>query len=138
MREIKIRAWDLNDEVIRDWKNLLSHVYGENTNSIFNDKSYILMQFTGRHDKDGKEIYAGDITSVECDTEFLDGRKTGKICISLSEIIWINDSWGTRLFKNVKNYPGTVPFICSGLKVHATFCKVIGNIYENPELLKGE
>ena len=55
MREIKFRAWDRMDEVMRDWHNLTHTRYAKRGDTIFNDEGYILMQYTGM-----KDVYAGD------------------------------------------------------------------------------
>jgi uncharacterized phage protein (TIGR01671 family) len=65
------------------------------------------MQYTGLKDKNGKEIYEGDIIEWETSKE-----KTDRM-----EIHW------------VERHQGYLPFI-NGTS------KVIGNIYENPELIK--
>jgi len=72
-------------------------------------------QSTGLKDKNGKEIYEGDILESN--------HKLFRF-----EVIWSED-WAM--------------FTVKGDSVEAlirwdTYCEVIGNIYENPELLKGE
>jgi len=51
MREIKFRAWDKD----------LHKMYNKWTVIPDDDRSHILMQYTGLKDKNGKEIYEGDI-----------------------------------------------------------------------------
>ena len=53
-REIKFRVWD---SVYLNWKNPEDYTYTE----LFLDDKYIVQQYTGMVDKDGKEIYEGDI-----------------------------------------------------------------------------
>src|SRR3990167_6226431 len=59
MRDIRFRAWDEQDkEMIQsflpDWGNI-------------NQERYLLLQFTGLKDKNGKEIYEGDIIKMVFD-----------------------------------------------------------------------
>lgn len=75
--------------------------------AIFNETS-ILMQFTGLKDKNGKEIYEGDIINdngLICEIKFVEG------CF-------------------VKNFETGNWIILNYNKI-----EIIGNIYENPELL---
>jgi len=73
-----------------------------------------IMQFTGLHDKNGKEIYEGDI--------WIDDGLIGQVIFTECrfKILWANCSSGD-LHTNVTT---------------SLFGKIIGNIYENPELLK--
>ena len=78
-------------------------------------------QFTGRTDKNGREIYEGDI--VKSFVNYPNGKKYEVI----REVKWIND----RLF----------PFADDDLEYGNWWeeltknCEVIGNIYDTPELL---
>ena len=88
------------------------------------------MQYTGLKDKNGKEIYEGDIISYKA----------------------LKEKRKDKIFRNViewANYSGTLGWIIRGndkrvyipLNSNQVFnhnIEIIGNIYENPELLKGK
>jgi len=83
------------------------------------DTGWVLMQYTGLKDKNGKEIYEGDILS------FGNWSDTKKPC--LFKVYWNAesasfDTWDLRHNK----WGGQLD----------AFSEVIGNIYENPELLE--
>jgi hypothetical protein len=112
-REIKFRAWDktTNTGMLScDWKWL-----GERADHI---SDYILMQYTGLKDKNGKEIYEGDVISL--------GKHPYEV------------GWGEDGFESYYGYTGVVlrgAYEESTDSTSATKWEIIGNIYENPELL---
>ena len=141
MREIKFRAWDsLKNRMIDDYCSMNSDNQFE-AYDLTNDTYYeikAVMQFTGLLDKNGKEIYEGDILKVTSNLVRLsDDRKTGKLSIVLGIVEWIEDGWGITKVKNIQNYPSVLPKTHKGLRITANYAEVIGNIYENPELVKG-
>ena len=79
---------------------------------------YPLMQFTGLLDKTGKEIYEGDIVT------FLQGTQH-----ETSKVFFKEGCFSVRARLNDPDY---IP--CLGI-IDLRRCKVIGNIYEHPELL---
>ena len=112
MREIKFRAWDKID------KNMhldaeVGSIKGYKFFELIESSHWEVMQFTGLKDKDGKEIYEGDIVAIDYYTEQFDERRSVGI---------------------VKyNAP---QFIVNQTEVLSKLWEVIGNIYENKKLLK--
>ena len=129
MREIKFRAWTESDKSmtrpldigIPDEAEAIRY-YGIGQKSGLS----ILEQFTGLRDKNGKEIYEGDIVSIE---HILVYERTVSHPKRNAIMTWDEGETGFRLSSDsVKNTnPDIYPVCC---------LEVIGNIHENPELLK--
>lgn len=115
-REIKFRARDLVLDKYVDWKSLLE---GDNFRSVLFDKNFTIEQYTGLKDKNGKEIYEGDVLS--CYNHDADNHYEGKV-------VWSSVDNGYKL----EDTDGDEYDL---YKYHIQ--SVIGNIHENPELLKG-
>ena len=118
MREIKFRAWDKeNKKIIDDITPSTVEFYGS-LNKCFQNTT--LMQYTGLKDKNGKEIYEGDF--IACDK-----AKDG-----FQHISQINFGWSQEDIYGLHWDSGqpirTVDYVGERYSV-------IGNIYENPELL---
>jgi hypothetical protein len=113
MREIKFRAWNSEEKTMLKPFDLSSNpkYWCDNL------KDYPLMQYTGLKDKNGVEIYEGDIVKYKT---FYYGKEKEHII----EVKWEKEA--TDLF-------GEPDFI--GFLARWEGGEVIGNIYETPELL---
>ncbi len=114
MRTIKFRAWDKKKKVMlnnEDTLNLLAYFV----------KNVEYMQFTGLKDKNGKEIYEGDIISED---------------FIMPPIYMIEFIKGVFMFKRTDGN-GSYPIYDNIIKKDKLLSvKILGNIYENPELMK--
>ena len=129
-REIKFRAWNKHNKKM--YYKVMVGMWG--SKEVMDDENYTacalyeysnddpkigewlhfepyddveLMQYTGYKDKNGKEIYEGDIIQTD---EYWVGNR----CWKKSEI---------KIVKDIRRY------------YESTHCTVIGNIYENPGFL---
>lgn len=138
MREIKFRAWDAKEEkmwwpdaIAADGRNIaLINVFGVQTSDTQED---VLMQYTGLKDKNGKEIYEGDIIQAVY-PNVLEPlmRKRGE----RYEIVYRVGAF--KAFDlATKNGVIEDSFLHdkSFGRAHLEGYEVIGNIYENKELL---
>ena len=87
-----------------------------------NGEDVILMQSTGLKDKNGKEIFEGDILAVETDDETLNVN-----------VFW-DEEHALFMFES-KQYNGKEA-LAELLEDYSYPFEIIGNIYENPELLE--
>lgn len=130
MREIKFRAWTeeskkMFDVTAIEFKDcyLRSFIHREETAGLLVgpgdngeqenwESSPILMQFTGLKDKNGKEIYERDVVQKK-DGKLFEVKYEFGYFFPLVELEFNPDTWGSLME-----------------------WEVIGNVYENPELLK--
>jgi uncharacterized phage protein (TIGR01671 family) len=123
MREIKFRAWDVfNQEMFPKKINddLLAAFFREVNIRRNGGNTVHLMQYTGLKDKNGKEIYEGDIF------EWDGSHETGIFVVSFE-----SGSFGA-------GQPFELSWEIDHNNMQVNNGKVIGNIYENPNLLKVE
>lgn len=115
MREIKFRAWSGEEMISPDYidRNGIAW-WKENSIPTSTDK---VMQFTGLRDKNGREIYEGDIINAIISEFRIE---------TMGEVIY---SEYYSAFVN-KNHAGET------ILLKLDDFEIIGNIHENPELLK--
>ena len=95
-----------------------------------------LMQYTGLKDKNGKEIYEGDILRCKCLKKCkLDSCAEKVIQYKNSLIEWWES--GCNLGYRLRDSKGKTMMI-KPTHLNTMEVEVIGNIYENPELLESE
>ena len=142
MRKIKFRAWDkdykyMNHKVmvgnVWDEESYHAHMIWVDRKDVdyecesgwmnFDEHSNIeLMQYTGLKDKNGTEIYEGDILSTDLDRPYL-------------IVEFRNGAFMFQCHGNGKDYYDFMA--TTGENYDFTkYHEVIGNIYENPELLE--
>ncbi|MGP4073812.1 YopX family protein [Piscibacillus sp. B03] len=114
MRDIKFKVWDKQQKVMLDWEHILDRpdlqeflLFADKEDNFYSP----LMQYTGLKDKNGTEIYEGDIYKAKMTI-----LKTDTTTVSIEVVEDIRND-------NVYYYDEV---------------EVVGNIYENPELLKEE
>ena len=130
MREIKFRVWDKEGRCLfiegmkylnpffDDTGKLFVGYFPDNETPIV---EYEINQYTGLKDKNGKEIYEGDIVNFgnnnNAIVEFSDG------CFNI-----FDEPLGWDFTPDYDND-------YKPIKTDFKYCEIIGNIYENPELL---
>ncbi|MFG6671055.1 YopX family protein [Bacillus subtilis] len=122
MREIKFRAW-YGENI-----GMLTPQFNGDINEIFAQKNGIYMQYTGLKDRNGREIYEGDILQIS-NKENQDYHM---------EVLWTGQGFGYRIIRNETKRSGYIVGHHSerGLNFYNGASEVIGNIYEDPELLE--
>ena len=122
MREMKVRVWDdVLKEMLYSRVEQFDDMLGFRFEKHLETVNPIYMWSTGLKDKNKKEIYEGDI--VKANLRFFD------IVDQKCRVIFHNGSFGLQYGYSLDYF-----------KPLATWddIEVIGNIYENPELLKGD
>lgn len=119
-REIKFRAWD---DYEKEWTLNIMECINSRTGNIWMEsalKSHevVIEQYTGLKDKNGKEIYEGDIVRFG---------------------IWGDEKVGVANYSD--DFGSYEVFTSKGYIIQTLFAakgEVIGNIHENPELLEAK
>lgn len=124
MREIKFRAWLKEHKTMVnvaeiDINHQLIYHYGfdDFEGNFENFNSIELLQYTDLKDKNGKEIYEGDIVFESFGENYY-------------KVIFENGSFRAEFKGDFEEYSLDL------IDVVAQSCEVVGNIYENPELME--
>jgi len=145
MNEIKFRIWDT---VLKEWltkgSNLWQIFEDIQEDALFKEISWkilkdrlVFQQYTGLQDKNGKEIYEGDIIKIYDDLFIVRFDKYGGE----------ESGWGDDIIKFIGFYLAPIKEDDWGYysSIYSLIDKwndvrgvVIGNIYENPELLEAK
>ena len=126
---LEFRAWDVNEDEYISWDRLIHTRYNQDylqshegkdapILSFMTDKYLIKEQWIGRYDKNKVKIYVGDIVRAWVDL----GPGGEMQCIFT---VSVNPAWGCNLQQWTYEEEGYLP-------------EVLGNIHENPELLKAK
>ena len=138
MRDIKFRAWDEMQKVMHnnfqfiksgddgnDWilftsdKQPIFNYDGWSKNPYFSQQLKV-MQYTGLKDKNGKEVYEGDILKGN------HSKFSRKPPVDNDIVIWRGNGWKRKSYNGeMEVYPD----------IDVRSMEVIGNIHENPELV---
>jgi len=150
MRPIRFRVWHKADGMVYFGQNNAYHITlngnlwdGEDEYQMLLDCGYILMQFTGLLDKNGKEIWEGDIISCRVTTDgrgsemvsstWVKDRKTGGYYRDEKRVIEFRNGAFRQCYPN---NPSGYGWTIKDFNVEDVRFEVIGNIYSNPDLLK--
>jgi len=128
MREIKFRAW------IKKEKKMLKHeeILYDGPLQYPKESGLILMQYTGLKDKNGKEIYEGDIVTIIFDKNWSEKYPDTQ---DVGEVIFDNGTFCARKGKEkIRAWKDGVHDWHSLENVEEL--EVIGNIYENPKMVE--
>jgi len=119
MRDIKFRCWYKNNWEFETPQELEYFTFDELCDSGSRDNdNFEFMQFTGLLDKKGKEIYESDLLAFEAWE-------------------WYRPEIVDKDYIFQVKQSETGEWVGAGICTEwATYCEVVGNIYENPELLE--
>lgn len=119
MREIKFRCWDIVFNKMRYEQDLWDIAYNELFIHTPDQRALNLMQYTGCKDREGKEMYEGDIvTNVR--EEKAEIKWIEEECRFVFRVFNENEQYYHEIFKDIEQKHNV---------------KVIGNVYENKDLL---
>ncbi|CDN24250.1 prophage P1 protein 30 [Lacticaseibacillus rhamnosus] len=130
-REIKFRVWDHNTDTMMIPDNFefcdgeicwidAGREAGPKSGNDGDPGQFEIMQYVGLHDKNGREIYEGDVLDIGLRNQ--DGKPViAPVSYETYAAGYVLDNGGNGIWQRLTED-----------------CEVIGNIFENPELLEGK
>jgi len=111
MREIKFRAWDKDEKKYLHWGTDRDDILSAIPRGMGDEwtERCVVEQFTGLYDKNGVEIYEGDILR----------------CLGMTFLVYVEGFHGFRFMWGKDQIT----------KAYAQEGGIVGNIHENPDLL---
>lgn len=133
MRDIRFRVWNGEYMVSEEYDCYISdgggvfidaeHKHNTPHTEIQSAKTLEIMQYTGLHDRNGTEIYEGDMLSTDLDRPY-------------NIVVYRNGAFMLECEDGGETYYDFITYV-STQTIDRIGSEVIGNIYENPELMKG-
>ena len=129
MREMKVRVWDdVLKEMLYSRVEQFDDMLGFRFDKHLETENPVYMWETGMKDKNGREIYEGDIC---------------RLGTTMYQIVWMDRyaKYGAKVIKTETVLAMGCTFPMQDYVVFSSGqcdLEIISNIYENPELLKGD
>lgn len=116
MREIKFRYWNsITNQMVTNPE--MPYKKGWTIDDLFSDRGWVWQQFIGLKDKNDKEIAVGDLVKVTAPNSTLESERNG-VVLEVRDLL--------NMWRDGEDWLVQAPKCCM---------EVIGNIYENPNLL---
>lgn len=157
MRDIKFRLWSMKYKILYYSVLNVGFLYGNDIDNVQvdtengprtldGDEAFVLLQFTGLKDKNGKEIYDRDILDMEDNPILYKQTEFGRVEVLFGSYDDSEIEYGSPAFGWwVKGYHGynridgkkdKYEILENSILTVCDSYEVIGNIYENGDLLK--